>query len=397
MEDTSPVRLNTYAATSSTVAMPTSSLSYQLVHLVSYAFYIAYHVVQALTEQRKETKGGLIFHMVVKPEYSKNQVRRAGEILCKSDNPNAQERKIVDYWRAAHRYPLDAMESLLQGFVAEDDGSFAACRLKRIDSIQGKLAREGDSYKLNSMYDIAGCRFVANDISRMYDIAERLERLEGFYACKNYISNPKPTGYRSIHVIHKIDSPEYGYENLKVETQVRTFLQHMWATSVEVYDVVNRNALKFGAGEKDERRYFALISNLFALEEHTNTILGTPQTAEETSKELKKLDGQLRIASRLKAYSNSVSVANQVAQQMHADYVLLMIDFEIQQIQLETFSLNDKDSAIEAYGEFERKKQPSEDAVLIKASSVENLKKAYPNYYSDISLFLTKLDSYLGG
>lgn len=333
--------------------------------------------------------------MVENPKYSKNQVRKAGETLRLSSDPTVHEWDIVDYWRAAHQQPLDCMANLLESFIAEDDGSFAACRLKRIDSIRGKLLREGRSYKLNSMYDIAGCRLVTNSIDRVHEIAERLERLDEFYSCKNYIANPQSTGYRSIHLIHKFDSLEYGYGNLKVETQIRTSLQHMWATAVEVYDVVSKNALKFGAGEKDEKRYFALISNLFAFEEHTEPVPGAPTDAKETLEELRRLDKLLHIASRLKAYSNSVSVANTVAKRMHADYVLLMIDFDMQQIQLKTFLSCEENDAVAAYSEFERRKESSEDAVLLKASSMDDLSKAYPNYYSDISLFLAKLDSYL--
>lgn len=329
------------------------------------------------------------------PKFSKNQVRRAGKSFSLPEGPSEFELEIIDYWRAAHQYPLDRMERTLEELVMRDDSSFAVCRLKRIDSIKGKLAREGHTYRLNSMYDIAGCRYIVPNVERVYEAVDQLKKHEGYLTCKDYIEKPRLSGYRGVHLIHCFDSPGYGYERLSVETQVRTNLQHMWATAVEVYDVVNQTALKFEAGEKEEERFFALISQLFAEEEGTSAISGIPRDSDTIVTELKQLDEHLRVSAKLKAYSQSVSVANEVARQMHSDYVLLMIDFEIQQITLEAFPDGEEKDAFSAYSDFERKKNQSEDAVLLKASSMDDLQKAYPNYYSDISTFLEKLETFL--
>lgn len=333
--------------------------------------------------------------MEIEPKYSKNRVRTAGERLCELGQVNSDELDVVDYWRAAHQHPLDQMSEVLKRFIRKGDGSFLACRLKRIDSIKGKLARESHTYKLNSMYDIAGCRFVARDLERVYQVVDDLSHLDTYRSSKDYIAHPKPSGYRCVHLIHCFDSPEYGYQGLRVETQIRTNLQHMWATAVEVYDVVTQASLKFGAGSRDEEYFFALVSQLFANEEGTSCVPGVPCSPQEVLKELVRLNEQLRVTSKLRAYSESVSVVNEVAQQVHADYVLLTIDFDVQQIRLETFSPGKEKEAIAAYGRFERTKRKSEDAVLIKASSMEDIQRAYPNYYSDISSFIDKLQECL--
>lgn len=79
---------------------------------------------------------------------------------------------------------------------------------------------------------------------------------------KDYIAYPKRNGYRSTHVISRHDAPEAGLSNLFCETQVRTRLQHAWATALETYDVISRSALKFGGGSEDElRQEIAALNN----------------------------------------------------------------------------------------------------------------------------------------
>lgn len=68
------------------------------------------------------------------------------------------------------------MAHILEEYVLKEEGSFAACRLKRIDSIKGKLARKGHTYKLNSMYDIAGCPSRDEDAVAEYSRVERQKR-----------------------------------------------------------------------------------------------------------------------------------------------------------------------------------------------------------------------------
>lgn len=101
----------------------------------------------------------------MKTKYSKNQVRAAGEVLaCASSTSEECQRAyaVVTYWRTAHDNPMRAMSDILEALAKEREDVVVASRLKRIDTIIGKLKRPGCTHKLNSMNDIAGCRMIAN-------------------------------------------------------------------------------------------------------------------------------------------------------------------------------------------------------------------------------------------
>lgn len=80
-------------------------------------------------------------------------------------------------------------------------------RVKTFDSIIGKIQRKGLPFSLdsirNGIKDIAGIRITCSFISDIYHIQDMLEKhfdVE-IYEAKDYIKNPKPNGYRSLHLI----------------------------------------------------------------------------------------------------------------------------------------------------------------------------------------------------
>jgi len=110
-------------------------------------------------------------------------------------------------------------------------------RLKTPESIAEKLHRRGFQLTAESarshLFDVAGLRCIcsyAKDISDIADVFKRQPDLEMIEE-KNYITNPKPSGYRSHHLImrvpiHLTDKTEY----LPVEVQIRTQAMDFWAT-----------------------------------------------------------------------------------------------------------------------------------------------------------------------
>lgn len=110
------------------------------------------------------------------------------------------------------------------------------CRLKSPESIQAKLEKLGCSLTLESIEanldDIAGVRVTCPFIDDVYLVAEALLRQDDvtlIYA-KDYIKNPKPNGYRSLHliVIVPIFLPKEK-QYVKVEIQLRTIAMDFWA------------------------------------------------------------------------------------------------------------------------------------------------------------------------
>lgn len=110
-------------------------------------------------------------------------------------------------------------------------------RLKRPQSVKEKLEKRGLSVSLESIeeniYDIAGVRVVCSFEDDVYTIASALLSQDDIKLVekKDYIKNPKPNGYRSLHLI--VSVPIFlakEKKSMKVEIQLRTIAMDFWAS-----------------------------------------------------------------------------------------------------------------------------------------------------------------------
>ena len=110
-------------------------------------------------------------------------------------------------------------------------------RIKSPLSIYDKLLRYGKEPTIGNLeeflMDVAGVRVICsykNDVKNLMGLLRRQDDLE-IVRVKNYIENPKPNGYRSLHVIVRI--PVYfmdSKEMVPVEVQIRTIAMDYWAS-----------------------------------------------------------------------------------------------------------------------------------------------------------------------
>lgn len=110
-------------------------------------------------------------------------------------------------------------------------------RVKSYASIREKLQRGGivatpEQIEKN-LNDIAGVRVICSFLDDVYDVAEALLKQDDItlLCIKDYIKNPKPNGYRSLHLI--IEIPiflQHEKHMVKVEIQLRTIAQDFWAS-----------------------------------------------------------------------------------------------------------------------------------------------------------------------
>ncbi len=134
-------------------------------------------------------------------------------------------------------------------------------RIKSPISIFEKLERRGLELSIESitsnLNDVAGVRVVCPFISDIYEVAHMLMSQDDIEVIevKDYIKNPKPNGYRSLHYV--IIIPIFlstGKEYMKVEVQIRTIAMNFWASlehqmhykkfeSEEMPDIVNELTL----------------------------------------------------------------------------------------------------------------------------------------------------------
>lgn len=110
-------------------------------------------------------------------------------------------------------------------------------RLKSPQSLLGKMQRKKlpinvDSVRQNIL-DFAGVRVICNYIDDIYTVADLLTSQDDIHLIKrkDYIEDPKPNGYRSLHLV--IETPVYlsdKKELVNVEVQIRTMAMDFWAS-----------------------------------------------------------------------------------------------------------------------------------------------------------------------
>lgn len=324
--------------------------------------------------------------------YSKKDVQRAGEILI---NENIWKTKpdsfkwamgILSDWRARHANALDDIAGLLNIASSRvDKNSIVVKRLKRTPSIVAKL-RRFDKMKLRNMQDIAGCRSILSSTKNVQKVRRELNKNRK-YKVRDYIKKPKLDGYRSIHLIGKFKDKDNG-EQFPVEIQLRSRIQHSWATAVEIVDLFTSQALKSNEGKRDWLDFFKYISHEFSKLENINN-----PSIEGSLDESIRLASRLNVYKKFEGYAGSLKVIESHFKNEVEEYNLIQIDFIMQTVEVTTFSLDDFDLATKEYLKHEKQAAENTNLVvaLVSSHSIENLKEAYPNYFADSALFVFHL------
>lgn len=110
-------------------------------------------------------------------------------------------------------------------------------RLKSPQSIVEKMKRIGVPLTPENiereLSDVAGVRVICSFVDDIYKLADMLALQDDLYILrtKDYIKNPKPSGYRSLHLIVEIPiflAKEKRF--MRVEVQLRTIAMDFWAS-----------------------------------------------------------------------------------------------------------------------------------------------------------------------
>lgn len=110
-------------------------------------------------------------------------------------------------------------------------------RLKSPKSVAEKMERIGKPVSVESiereLSDVAGVRVICSFVDDIYRLADMLALQDDIYVLKvkDYIKNPKPSGYRSLHMIIEVPiflAKEKRY--MRVEVQLRTIAMDFWAS-----------------------------------------------------------------------------------------------------------------------------------------------------------------------
>jgi putative GTP pyrophosphokinase len=330
------------------------------------------------------------------PSESKSRINRAGKILTQDSFFNPEYQNALDLankWRACHAYPINTFQATLRQKVKTCTGDpIVAQRLKRMPTIIDKLTRF-PHMQLTTMQDIAGLRAILDDVKDVSKVADKYISNKAFphefVDQYDYISNPRDVdGYRSHHITYKYKNKQNSnYDGLRVEIQLRTRLQHIWATAVETMGTFLGQALKSKQGDKEWLDFFAAVSSAFSFLE------GTPQvprfshlSKKETIALVAKMEKDLGAIEKMKTFS---TVINSIGSKKSYTYHLLVLNSLEHTISVYTYDRDNFERAMEDYTKFESEaaKGSKLEPVLVSAGPMENLRKAYPNLFLDISEF----------
>lgn len=175
----------------------------------------------------------------------KKDIKKAVTKFFEETSPDEIKRLAQDMEKAMTYYRCAIREVETKFRVLDDQLSLGdkrnpiesiKTRLKSLKSIREKLMRKGFEISMKSiednLNDVAGIRVITGYIDDVYMLADCLIKQDDVTLIekKDYIKNPKPNGYRSLHLI--VEIPVFlcdEKKTIRVEVQLRTIAMESWA------------------------------------------------------------------------------------------------------------------------------------------------------------------------
>lgn len=319
---------------------------------------------------------------------SNTALNKIGDIIRAQKRGSDYEKAVetLNNWREAHGAILDNYYDKCVKLAKRIDKNniIVAQRLKRLPTIIGKLNRFEDM-RLSSMQDIAGVRIIASDMKQLSAIEKRIAKWRHLKRVKDYINNPKDSGYRGKHFI-------FEKNGMFVEVQLRTQFQHIWATSVETIDIFRGASLK----EKDDNSYwhdfFCQVSSIFAIAEGTPVISVYDKFGiAELCSLLQENMGAHQINKKIVSYALTDPIVNN-EKVKKAYYIVVTLNFKEKKADVISFKESEYHLAFKEYKTREQNNPRTEQTVLIALNQINKIREAYPNYFMNLSNFLSIID-----
>lgn len=341
-------------------------------------------------------------------KYSNTCIQKMGKILFKSKNPDevAQAERIIEEWRGQHDKVLDEFEQRLLPILNNGNISIVdrGRRLKRLKAIKNKMDRH-DVWNLSTMQDIGGMRLILSSLDAVYQTKQLLENtgINDFEIddSNDYINTPRSTGYRAIHIVFRYTPADLQHDcyGQKIELQLRTKYQHIWAMGVETAELITGKALKDGIENDEWQDFFKSISICFYCADisHSNcsldkkrevyTLATTEVINPKFIEELRSVMTMVIVdEEEIKSTDKSISDG----------YYLMDINYKSRLSKIIFFKKEEKEKAIELYNSQERANEGlPKDVVLVSVPSIKNLKEMYPSYYFDAAEFISLAYKYV--
>ncbi len=289
--------------------------------------------------------------------------------------------------------------------------AIVAQRLKRLASIKLKLRlskEAGNHPSLSQMQDIGGCRAIVDTVAQVREVEtlfadaskKNPHRGPQYSKTSDYISSPKSNGYRSVHLVYRFrsDSPEHScYNGQRIEIQLRSRLQHYWATAVETYSTFSGEALKSNIDRRNGSIFLPSYQARSPSRKINPLSQRVPDNIAEIIPELRALYKSLNVNNVLRGWAviTKVTAEDTHEEIREAAMYLLVLNPETFSTSLFPYVKEKMAEANAHYAQVE-KDNPNLQAVLVSVDSVAALRTAYPNYFLDTTAFLQEVDQVLG-
>ena len=353
-------------------------------------------------------------------KYSRSQIDKAGNSFrhgCIGEERKDAILKIQNF-REMHLYPL----MLIKNHVAQATKKVykrgvVARRLKMLATIIDKLerptldGRSENAIQITRMQDIGGCRAIVADIKQLKELHEKLKNSRSMHQIirTNDYLKPKSSGYSAIHLVYSCflgSEEDSEWKKTKIEVQLRTELQHAWATSLEIIDTLEDIKLKTSMeGHLEWRRFFYLSGLLVAHAEKSSLI--SEEDLPNLIEELRNIESELGVRRKLSHYSIAIRVTTDKKNlprriMTHQGMFLVKLSHASKKenekltlsLNLIAFGPKEMEAALRSLAESEADKNVMV-SVLVAAGDVRVLKKAYPNYFGSTTKFQDFLSKYL--
>ncbi|AWB65875.1 hypothetical protein C2869_05210 [Saccharobesus litoralis] len=338
--------------------------------------------------------------------FSRKQVEKAGRVIRKKEGDFEQAIAVIQSYRATHLYPLQIIKNLVSKHVRKLgmlETATVVRRLKRLPTIVDKLQRKSldgktdNAISLKRMHDIGGCRVIVDSLDDLTKLSSSLDSSRTKHGVKvyDYIEQPKTTGYRGIHRVYKsyehLDN--HAWKGFQIEVQLRTRLQHLWATTVEIVDIIEKETLKTNpqAANESWKRFFVIMGEFLAVKDGAFTL--SPETIASYKQELIQLNEQLSAFHKLDVFNKAFTLDELKKKSKDTGYTLLIYNFENQTGSAYFYSASKKAVALQRYAELE--KNNHFNVLLVAGQDLKSIEKAYPNYINDTSEFLAEFSRIL--
>lgn len=356
--------------------------------------------------------------------YSGEEVTKAGKALTDPKLEQDEQRfnwafSVLFYWRSEHDSALNlAFDDLLVAAKDVDKNAVVAKRLKRHASIKRKLCYE-PGMTLRNMQDVAGCRAIVTNTKKLKSLVRNLKKSasfrgsDGLCKYKDYIQYPQESGYRGYHLVATY--PGLSKKKRKVEVQIRTALQHYWATALEIVDLFTGQALKSSKGSADWTKFFFEVSEQFNFIEsiHMHESATAAVLFERIKRQLDSIPSgkkigflesnakafeliqKLGVVKKFSMYAGSLQAVGEHIDSTKVDgYVLIKIYLDRKQVESTIFNSGENGDAERAYTNAEKEHPTGADTIvaMVSTNAVGGVREAYPNFFADSRKFLEYLE-----